>query len=148
MFNCSGVYSPDLTEMLANVLKNLGTKSALVVHGEGFDEISTAGKTFVCELKESNVKTYYIQPEDFGIKRVTINDLQGADVDKNAQILTRVLEGEKGPYRDIVILNCGALFYIAEKAKNIKEGIKVAEESIDSGNALKKLKNLIKLTNE
>ena len=143
-----GVPSSDLAEMLANVLKNLGTKTALVVHGEGFDEISTTGKTLVCELKESKINTYYIQPEDFGIKRTTLNNLQGADIDKNAKILMRVLEGEKGAYRDIVLLNSGALFYIAGKAKNIKEGIKIAEESIDSGNALKKLENLIKLTNE
>ena len=122
-----GVPSSDLAEMLANVLKNLGTKTALVVHGEGFDEISTTGKTLVCELKESKINTYYIQPEDFGIKRTTLNNLQGADIDKNAKILMRVLEGEKGAYRDIVLLNSGALFYIAGKAKNIKEGIKIAE---------------------
>lgn len=143
-----GVYSPNLTEMLANVLKNLGTKATLVVHGEGCDEISISGKTSVSELKEGEVKTYQVQPEDFDIKRATIDNLQGANVDKNVEILMRVLEGKKGPHRDIVLLNSGALFYIAGKAENIKEGIKIAEESIDSGNALKKLKNLIKLTNE
>jgi anthranilate phosphoribosyltransferase len=143
-----GVYSPDLTEMLANVLKNLGTKSALVVHGEGFDEISLTGKTSVAELKEGKVKTYNIQPEDFGIKRANKNDLLGADVDKNVHIMKAVLKGEKGPYRDIVLLNSGALFFIAGKANDIKAGIKLAENAIDSGNALKKLEQLIKLTNE
>lgn len=143
-----GVPSPDLTEMLANVLKNLGTKAALVVHGEGLDEISTTGKTLVCELKKGQINTYYIQPEEFGIKKATRNDLLGADVDKNVKILMMVLKSEKGPYRDVVLLNSGALFYIAGKAKNIKEGIKIAEKSIDSGAALNKLENLIKLTNE
>lgn len=143
-----GVPLPDLTEMLANVLKNLGTKAALVVYGEGFDEISTTGKTLVAELKNRKVKKYYIKPEDFGIKRTTLKQLQGAGPGKNAQILMSILEGDKGPPRDIAVLNAGALFYIAGKAKNIKEGIKMAEQSIDSGNALKKLKDLIKLTNE
>ncbi len=143
-----GVPSPDLAEMLANVLKNLGTKSALVVHGEGLDEISTTGKTLICELKDGKIKTYQIQSEDFGIKRTALTNLQGADVDQNMRIMTTTLEGKKGAYRDIVLLNGGALFYIAGKAKDIKEGIKIAEKSIDSGNALKKLKDLIKFTNE
>ena len=142
-----GVYSPALTEMLANVLKNLGTKSALVVHGEGFDEISLAGKTSVAELKDGKVKTYKIQPEDFGLKKATRNDLLGADADKNTQIMKDVLDGKKGPCRDIVILNCGALLYISGKAKDIRAGIKLAENAIDSGNARKKLEDLIKLTN-
>lgn len=143
-----GVPSPDLTEMLANVLKNLGTKATLVVHGKGLDEISTTGKTLICELKDGKIKTYQIQPEDFGIKRTTLTNLQGADVDQNLRIMTETLEGKKGAYRDIVLLNSGALFYIAGKAKDIKEGIEIAERSIDSGNALKKLKDLIKFTNE
>jgi anthranilate phosphoribosyltransferase len=143
-----GVPLPELTEMLANVLKNLGTKAALVVHGEGFDEISTTGETLVAELKDGKVNKYSIKPEDFDIERTTLSELQGADVNKNAKILMQVLEGEKGPYRDIVLLNSGALFYIAGKTKNIKEGIKIAEQSIDSGKALKKLEDLIKITNE
>ncbi|MBU1766811.1 MAG: anthranilate phosphoribosyltransferase [Candidatus Omnitrophica bacterium] len=143
-----GVPSADLTEMIANVLKNLGTKASLVVHGEGFDEISTTDKTLICEIKEGKVKTYHIQPEDFGIPKTTLKELQGGDVNKNVHIMMGVLKGKKGPHRDIVLLNAGALFYIAGKTNNIKEGIKIAEESIDSGNALNKLKDLIKLTNE
>lgn len=143
-----GVPSPELTEMLANVLKNLGIKSALVVHGEGLDEISTTGKTLVCELKNGQINTYNIQPEAFGMEKVTRNDLLGADVYKNVQILTAVLKGEKGAHRDIVLLNSGALFYIAGKASDINAGIKLAEKVIDSGKASEKLKVLIKLTNE
>ncbi len=143
-----GVPLPDLTETLANVLKNLGAKAALVVHGEGFDEISTTGKTLISELKKGTIKNYLVSPEDFGIKRVSKNELLGADVDKNVHIMMATLEGKKGPYRNIVLLNSGALFYIAGKAKDIQEGIKIAEESIDSGSALRKLKDLIKITNE
>jgi len=143
-----GVPSPELIEMLANVLKNLGSKAALVVHGEGLDEISTMGETLIAELKNGQVKKYPIKPEDFGIKRTTLKELQGAEVDKNVHIMKSVLEGEEGAYRDIVLLNSGALFYMAGKAKDIKEGIKIAEESIDSGNALKKLNDLIKFTNK
>ncbi len=142
-----GVYSLELIELLAHVLKNLGVKSAFVVHGEGCDEISTTENTSLCELKEGEIKTYQIKPEDFGIKRTNLKELQGADVDKNVHIMTSILEGKKGAYRDIVLLNSGALFYIAGKAKDIKEGIKIAEESIDSGNALNKLKDLIRMTN-
>lgn len=143
-----GVYSSELTELLAPVLKNLGVKAALVVHGAGCDEISITGNTHVCELKDGKIKTYQIRPEDYGIKRSTLKDLQGAGVDKNVQIMAETLEGKKGPYRDIVLLNSGALFYIAGKAKDIKEGIRIAEESINSGSALNKLKKLIKITNE
>ncbi|MCK4904893.1 anthranilate phosphoribosyltransferase [bacterium] len=142
-----GVPSADLTEMIANVLKDLGTKASLVVHGKGFDEISTTDKTLICEVKEGKVNTYHIQPEDFGIPKTTLKELQGGDVDKNVHIMMGVLEGKKGPHRDIVLLNAGALFYIAGKTNNIKEGIKIAEESIDSGNALNKLKDLIRMTN-
>jgi len=143
-----GVYSPDLTETLAQVLKNLGTRACFVVHGEGsFDEISITSKTKMSQLKEGKVKTYYIQPEDFGMKSATLEDIRGGDATKNAQIIRKILEGEKSPRRDIVLLNAGAAFVAADKAKDMKEGIELARQSIDSGKAKKKLEELIQYTN-
>ncbi|HIE44573.1 MAG TPA: anthranilate phosphoribosyltransferase, partial [Candidatus Omnitrophica bacterium] len=144
-----GVYSQGLTEMFIHVLKSLGAKAASVVHGEdGFDEISITGRTLVSELKDGKMRTYHIQPEDFGMRRATIDDIRGADIDKNAAILMSVLKGEKGPCRDVVLLNSGCVFYLSGKAPDIGRGIRIAEEVIDSGRALKKLEDLIKFINE
>ncbi|MFH1285915.1 MAG: anthranilate phosphoribosyltransferase [Candidatus Micrarchaeota archaeon] len=138
-----GVFKPELTETLAYVLKNLGVKSALVVHGSGLDEISICGSTRVSELRSGKVKNYEITPDEFGIKRAKLEEILGSDAKGNAEILKAVLSGKKGAHRDIVALNAGALLYIAGKAKTIKEGVKLAESSIDSGKAMEKLKLLI-----
>ncbi|MFN3966392.1 MAG: anthranilate phosphoribosyltransferase [Endomicrobiia bacterium] len=144
-----GVYSPDLCEPLAYVLKNLGAKHAFVVHGEdSLDEISITGKTKIAELSEEKVNVYTIQPEDFGIKRATLEDIKGGNAKENAEILLSILKGERGPRRDIVLLNSAAAFVACGKAKNIKEGIIIAEDSIDSGNALKKLQALREFTSK
>jgi len=144
-----GVYASEWAEVIANVLKNLGTKHALVVHGEdGLDEITTAARTKVSELKNGKIRTYSIKPEDFGIKRVKINTLLGQDAACNAEILERTLEGGVGAQRDIVVLNAAAAIYAADRAKSIKEGIKLAKESIDSGAALNKLELLRKYSKE
>ncbi len=139
-----GVYDKRWVEILANVLKNLGTAHALVVHGEdGLDEITTTTKTLISEVVGGEVKSYQICPEDFGIQKALLNDLEGLDAALNAKILLDILNGKSSPQRDIVALNAAAAIYAADKADSIKEGIKLAVESIDSGSALKKL-NLLR----
>jgi len=144
-----GVYDGILAVTMANVLKNLGSKSAMVVHGkDGLDEITTTDATIVAELKGGNVKQYTIKPESFNIKRAKPSDLKGGDIDFNKKIALDILKGSKGPGRDIVLLNAGAAIYVSGIAKSIKDGIKYAEKSLDSGKALEKLKKLKKITNE
>jgi len=144
-----GVFAENLTEKIANVLKELGSKHALVVHGAGgIDEISISGHTKISELKNGEIKTYEISPEDFGLKRWDINLLLGGDAKTNAGIIKRLLEGEKGPQRDVVLLNSGAAIYVSGVADSISEGIEMAKETIDSGKAKKKLEDLIELTNK
>ena len=144
-----GVYRPELTEVLANVLKNLGTKNTFVVYGEGnFDEVSITGKTKVSQLKNGEVRTYYIQPEDFGLGRRELEEIIGGTVEKNSRIILDILKGKKDAKREIVLLNAACLFIAAGKAGDFREGIKVAEEVIDSGKALKKLEALIEFSND
>ncbi|CUT02226.1 anthranilate phosphoribosyltransferase [Candidatus Chrysopegis kryptomonas] len=144
-----GVFAENLTEKIANVLKELGSKHALVVHGAGgIDEISISGHTKISELKNGEIKTYEISPEDFGLKRWDINLILGGDAKTNAGIIKRLLEGEKGPQRDVVLLNSGAAIYVSGLADSISEGIEMAKEAIDSGKAKKKLEDLIELTNK
>ncbi len=143
-----GVYDAKLTEIMALVLKNLGTKRAFVVHGmDTLDEITITGKTKVTELKNGRIRTYYMTPERFGIKRARLEDIKGGDARENAQIVLSVLKGERGPKRDIVLLNSSAALVCGLKARDIKEGIATAEKSIDSGMAIEKLNRLIEYTN-
>jgi len=138
-----GVYSKEWTKPLAQVLHNLGTKHVLVVHGaDGLDEVTTTEKTFVAEVKNGSLKDYEIAPEDFGLKRAKFNDLLGGSIAENVKIVQQVLAGENGSKRDIVLFNSGCAIYAADKADTISEGIKLAEKSIDSGAALKKLELL------
>ncbi|MFH1506983.1 MAG: anthranilate phosphoribosyltransferase [Candidatus Omnitrophota bacterium] len=145
-----GVYNPGLTEKMALVLKNLGTRSCFVVYGEGsLDEISIIGKTKVSQLKDGQVRTYDIQPEDFGLKRASLEDIRGGDAAINSEIIIRILKGEdKGAKRDTILLNAAAAFIAAGSAQDFPEGIKIAAKSIDSGLALKKLEELIKFSNQ
>jgi len=143
-----GVHSSSLTEPLARVLKNLGVRSAFVVRGEdGLDEISITARTKITELKEGEIKTYYIQPKDFGIKRASLKEINGGDKEENAHILKEIFTGEKGPKRDIVLINTAACLVAAKRARTLKEGVEVAEDSIDSGKAQEKLQELIGFTN-
>lgn len=143
-----GVYDPALTPVLAEVLRNLGSRSAFVVHGEGsFDEISITGPTQVSELRDGKVTTYQITPEDFGLTRAALSDIRGGDPQQNAAIVREILDGQKGPKRDMVLLNGAAAFRVADRVPDIKAGIAMAEESIDSGKAREKLELLIKKTN-
>ena len=142
-----GVFDDKLALTMAEVLGLLGCKHALVVHGEdGMDEITLGGKTTVCELKNGKVVRYYIEPDEFGFSRASINQLRGGTPQENADILRRVLGGEKGPYRDITLLNAAAALVAADLAKDLKKGVKLASDSIDSGSAKKKLEALAKLT--
>ena len=143
-----GVYDPSLTETLAMVLKNLGVRGACAVCGEdGLDEISITGRTRITQLKGGSIETYYIEPEDFGMKRAPLKGIKGGSREENAFILRSVLEGEKGPRRDVVLLNGAACLTAAGLAADFKEGIEIAESSIDSGKAKEKLESLIDFTN-
>ncbi len=145
----TGIYREDLLHPIAEVLKNLGSRSAFVVHSEDhLDEISIGGKTTVCQLKDGEIKTYTIEPEMVGLKRADIKKIQGGTPERNAKILLEVLRGEPGPPRDVVLLNSAAVFLASEKVSNLKEGIEMARESIDSKSALKKLQELIRFTND
>ena len=139
-----GVYDGALTEMLAGVLNQLGCHRAFVVHGmDGLDEISTIGKTKISEVRAGEVRTYFVQPEDFGVPRATLHDLKGGDATANAEIIRQVLQGVKGPHRDIVVLNAGAAIVAGKGAEDIRAGIAAAERSIGSGTAWEKLEKLV-----
>ena len=143
-----GVYEPRLTETMAAVLKNLGIQKGLVVHGdETLDEMSITGKTKITEFRGGQKKTYFIKPEDLGLKRGKLIEIEGGDEKKNAEIIVEILRGGRGAKRDITVLNAAAVFMVAGRAKTLDEGIKLANQSIDSGEALNKLERLIKFTN-
>jgi anthranilate phosphoribosyltransferase len=139
-----GVYDGALTEVMAQVLKELGTARAFVVHGEdGLDELSTTGPSRVAELRDGQIRCYTVQPEDFGLPRVSLADLQGGSAADNAEIIRRILAGEQGPKRDIVVLNAGAAIAAGGKAADIVAGIAVAARAIDSGAARDRLARLV-----
>jgi len=138
-----GVYSRDLVEPMAEVLGNLGLKRALVVHGsDGLDEITTTGKTFISEFNGNEVISYDISPDELGLDAAQSDDLNGGSLDDNVQIFIDILDGKPGPKRDIVVLNAAYALYVAEKVKDISEGIELAQETIDTGKALGKLNEL------
>lgn len=141
-----GVFSPELTEVLARVLLNLGSEAALVVHGDGLDEITLTGPTLVSELKEGRVTTYRLNPQEFGFSFCAKTDLLGGPPEENAAILREVLDNRPGPRRDIVLLNAGAAVYVGGKAANLEEGIKIAAEVLASGEARRRLDKLIALS--
>jgi anthranilate phosphoribosyltransferase len=139
-----GVYDGTLAPMMAQVLKELGTVRAFVVHGEdGLDELSITGPSRVAELQEGQIRSYTVHPEDFGLSRATLADLQGGSAADNAEIIRRILAGERGPKRDIVLLNAGAAIAAGGRAANIAEGIALAGQAIDSGAARERLERLI-----
>jgi anthranilate phosphoribosyltransferase len=143
-----GVYDAALTELLGKVLSNLGTDHAFVVWGEdGLDEITLTNSTKVTEVHGSSLKTYRIKPEDFGLERCSPEDLKGGDSDDNAHIILKILKGEEGPQRNVVLLNAAAAILAGNKGGDMAESLKIASESIDSGKALGKLNDLIELTN-
>lgn len=144
-----GVFNEQITKTLANSLAELGSRHVLVVCGkDGLDEITTTAESVISELKNGRVKTYTVKPGDFGIKKAKPVDLKGADCAFNAKLTMDLLNGKKGPQRDIIVLNAGAALYASDIAKDIKTGISLAEESIDTKSAMRKLEQLKGMTNE
>ena len=143
-----GIYDGNLTELIAKVLKNLGTLRAMVVHGlEGLDEISLYGPTKVSELRDGQVTTTTLLPEELGLKRCRLEELYGGSPEECAAILRGILRGEKGPKRDVALINSGAALYVCGAADSIAAGMRLAAESIDSGKAESELELLIQMTN-
>jgi anthranilate phosphoribosyltransferase len=139
-----GVYSLDLVEKLAEALSMLGLHRALVVHGlDGLDEITITGPTRVAEARDGSVRSYEVEPEEFGMARATLQDISGGDATQNAAIIRAILAGEKSPRRDVVVLNAAAALVAAGRADHMAAAIPLAEESIDSGEAAKKLERLV-----
>ncbi|MBI4525102.1 MAG: anthranilate phosphoribosyltransferase [Deltaproteobacteria bacterium] len=144
----TGIYDGTLTDPIAQVLRNLGTARAMIVHGcEGLDEISLCGPTRVSELREGQIRNYSLTPEEVGLQRCRLEEIQGGSPEQCADALRSILRGKKGPKRDVVLLNSSAALYISGAAGSLTEGIRIAEESIDSGKAEQKLKSLIDITN-
>jgi anthranilate phosphoribosyltransferase len=144
-----GVYEPELIEPMAKVLCNLGVKRGMVVFGhDGLDEISISSPTTVCELRDGFIKSYEIEPEQFGLTRCKKEDLLGGTPPENAQITRDILSGVNGPKRDAVLINSAAAIHIAKPDISIKEGIAIAAEAIDSGKANEQLKQFIALSQQ
>ncbi len=144
-----GVYDENLVEPMARVLANLGVKRAMVVHGhDGLDEVSLCNKTTVCEVNEGKVNSFFLDPHQFGFEYCKPEDLIGGDPAMNADIALRILSGEKGPKRDIVLLNSAICLYMTYNNITLRECVKLAAATIDSGKALEQLNQFIRLSNE
>jgi anthranilate phosphoribosyltransferase len=142
-----GVYEERLTELLARALNDLGSKRAFVVFGlDGLDELSPTGESRVSEVKDGHIHTYMVSPEDFGLKRSSLSDLRGGSAAENAEIIKRILDGEEGPKRDVVIMNAALAVVAGGKAHNFQEGATLAAHSIDSGAAIEKLYRLVEFS--
>lgn len=144
-----GVYDDYLVQPLAEVLSSLGVKRGMVVYGQDkLDEISLSSPTSVCEIRDGWFRSFVITPEELGFERCKKEDLKGGTPQENAKIVRRILNGEKGPKRDAVLLNAGASLYIGGKADSIREGVALAANIIDSGKASETLDKLIRISNE
>jgi len=142
-----GVAEGSLVEKLAMALQHLGCHHALVVHGEdGLDEITVSGKTHVCELKGNHVENYTISPEDVGLSDAASDSLKGGSAKKNAEMLRNILAGASGPQRDAVLMNAAAVILAGDEVKTLRQGVELAQRTIDSGAALNKLERLIELS--
>ena len=142
-----GVYAPQWVDPFAEVLRDLGSESVWVVHGEGLDEITTTGITKVAELKDGKIRSFELTPDDFGLARTTLDALKGGDGAHNAAALQAVLDGEENPYRDISLANAAASLMIAGRAKDLAEGMEIGRESLSSGAAKTALQRLITVSN-
>lgn len=144
-----GVYDENLVEPLARVLANLGVKRAMVVYGQdGLDEITLSTKSTVCEVNDGKINSFFLDPKQFGFEYCKKEDLVGGDPIENAEIARKILSGEKGPKRDVVLLNSAVCIYMANDNVTMKECVKIAANIIDSGKAMEKLNRFIKLSNE
>jgi anthranilate phosphoribosyltransferase len=145
----TGVFAREWIEPLANVLNNLGTKKAWVVHGaDGLDELTTTGPSYVAALENGTVTSFEVAPEDAGLAKATLADLKGGDPAYNAKAIHDVLDGNASAYRDAVLLNAAGALIVAEKAKTLKEGATLAAKAIDDGKANATLEKLVAITNE
>jgi len=142
-----GVYDPRLLEPLAEVLGRLGATRAWTVHGQGLDELTTTGETEVAEWRDGAVRRFTVTPEDAGLPRASLDALRGGDADENALALRALLDGAKGAYRDIVLLNAAAALVVADRAPDLAEGAALAAAVIDDGRAAKALADLVEATN-
>ena len=142
-----GVYDGRWVDPLARVLGALGATRAWVVHGDGLDEITTTGTTHVAEWRDGGVRLFNITPEAVGLPRAALADLRGGDPAENATALRELLDGARGPYRDIVLMNAAAAFLVADQTETLREGVELAAKSIDSGAARTALDKLIAFTN-
>jgi len=143
-----GVYDPALCEKLASVLRVLGSDRALVVHGEGMDEITNTGETLVSELKNGEVKSYRLRPQDLGYPLASAKDIAGGTPEENASKLVTILLGEQSPARDVIAMNAGAAIYVSGQSETLGDGAKMAEKAIDSGSALQKLKRMVEMNGD
>jgi anthranilate phosphoribosyltransferase len=141
-----GVYDPRLTVTLAEVLRLLGLSRAMVVHGAGLDEITTTGQTLVTELDRGILRSYTLDCRMYNIPPADISDIKGGTITENAAIIREILGGEKGACRDIVLVNAAAAIYVGGQGRNLKEGIELAEQALDSGSARERLDSLIDAT--
>ena len=137
-----GVYSPELVERIARVLVELGSDHALVVHGDGLDEITTTGTTRVAEVRGGEVAVYEVRPQDFGLEPTTAEELAGGDPETNAVLLRRVFEGEDGPLARITALNAGAAIFVGGQAESLRDGVETARRVLGAGEAAAKLDDL------
>lgn len=142
-----GVYDPRLLEPLAEVLGRLGAARAWTVHGQGLDELTTTGETEVAEWKDGAVRRFTVSPEDAGLPRAGIADIRGGDAEENALALRALLDGAKGAYRDIVLLNAAAALIVSDKVETLAEGVAMAAAVIDDGRASTALAELVAATN-
>lgn len=143
-----GVFSREVGRMFAECMKNMGATKALVVHGsDGMDEVTITGKSYIWEIKDGEISEYELDPHDFGMEYASDEDIKGGTGADNAQIALDIFKGKKGPKRDIVVLNSACGIYIGGKAKSIADGVKIAEDMIDSGKALEKVNELVEKTN-
>jgi anthranilate phosphoribosyltransferase len=142
-----GVYEPRLTELLGKVLMHLGSQHCFVVHGmDGLDEITLTDRTIVSEAKGGVLSNYVLTPHEFGLEKVAAKELAGGPPADNARITTEILQGRKGPRRDIVCLNAAPALVAGRKAKTLQEGFRLAGHVIDSGAAAEKLARLVAFT--
>ncbi len=142
-----GVFHPTLTEMFAQVLAELGSERAMVVHGmDGLDEITVTGPTRVCELKDGTIRTYNLEPDPYIDRLYDPDDLLGGDAPENASIIRKVLKGESGAARDVTVLNAGAALMVAGLASDLADGVAKANHAVDGGKAMEKLEALVERT--
>lgn len=141
-----GVFGSEWIEPMAETLRELGTEAAWVVHGDGLDEMTTTGETKVAELKNGEIRTFTVNPEDVGLKIAHLSDIRGGEAADNALRLSALLSGEAGAYRDIVCLNSGGALVVAGKAKDLSEGVAMAQNAIDGGRAQAALDRLVSVT--